>query len=321
MSTNIQARKWALVINNPQEAGLDHSAITEILHLFAPAYFCMADEIAKTGTYHTHIFLYSPSPIRFSTIKNRFPIAHIEKAYGSAQDNRAYIRKEGKWADTDKAETSVPDTFLEWGEAPPEKAEKAPQMFQLVQSIRDGKSTVEIIDENPSMAFRIREIELLRQTLTAEKYSVENRDLEVTYLFGSTGTGKTRSIYAAHDPKSICRITNYRTGKGVSFDNYHAQDVLVFEEFNSQISLEEMLNYLDIYPITLPARYNDKVACYTKVYITSNQPLEKQYRNEQWDRYDSWLAFLRRVHNVVELMPDGTLRTIKRKGVPVHDKR
>ena len=92
-------------------------------------------------------------------------------------------------------------------------------------------------------------------------------------------------------------------------------------EFNSQISLEEMLNYLDIYPITLPARYNDKVACYTKVYITSNQPLEKQYRNEQWDRYDSWLAFLRRVHNVVELMPDGTLRTIKQKGVPNHDKR
>lgn len=113
MGNNTQSRKWALVINNPLEAALDHSAITKILQKFAPAYYCMADEIATTGTYHTHIFLYAPSPIRFTTIKNRFPTAHIEKAYGSARDNRAYIRKEGKWADTDKAETAVPGTFQE----------------------------------------------------------------------------------------------------------------------------------------------------------------------------------------------------------------
>ena len=114
MENNTQARKWALVINNPLEAGLDHAAIREILRRFAPSYFCMADEVATTGTYHTHIFLLAPSPIRFSTIKNRFPTAHIEKAYGSAKTNRAYILKEGRWADTDKAETSVPGTFEEW---------------------------------------------------------------------------------------------------------------------------------------------------------------------------------------------------------------
>ena len=57
MENNTQARKWALVINNPLEAGLDHAAIREILRRFAPSYFCMADEIATTGTYHTHICL------------------------------------------------------------------------------------------------------------------------------------------------------------------------------------------------------------------------------------------------------------------------
>ena len=118
MENNTQARKWALVINNPLEAGLDHAAIREILRRFAPSYFCMADEVATTGTYHTHIFLLAPSPIRFSTIKNRFPTAHIEKAYGSAKANRAYILKEGRWADTDKAETSVSGTVEEWGDLP-----------------------------------------------------------------------------------------------------------------------------------------------------------------------------------------------------------
>ena len=96
MENNTQARKWALVINNPLEAGLDHAAIREILYRFSPTYFCMADEIATTGTYHPHIFVFSPSPMRFSTVKNRFATAHIEKAYGSAKTNRAYILKEGR---------------------------------------------------------------------------------------------------------------------------------------------------------------------------------------------------------------------------------
>lgn len=218
MGNNSQSRKWSLVINNPLEAGLDHTAISEKLHLFSPDYYCMADEIATTGTYHTHVFFYAPSPSRFSTVKKRFPIAHIEKAYGSVQENRSYLRKDGRWADTDKAETSVPGTFEEWGEAPPERAEKHPEMFRLVQNIRDGMTTTEIIDDNPAMAFRVRDIDLLRQTLTAEKYAVENRPLEVSYLYGASGVGKTRSIYEAHDPRSIYRVTNYRAAKGISFD-------------------------------------------------------------------------------------------------------
>ena len=314
MGNNTQSRKWSLVINNPQECGLDHSAIVEILRKFSPAYFCMADEIATTGTYHTHIFLYSPSPIRFSTIKNRFPTAHIDKTYGSAKENRDYIRKEGKWAETDKAETKVPDTFLEWGDMPAEKEEKAPQMYKLIQEVREGISTANIIEGSPNLAFRVRDIDTLRQTLLSDQYASENRKIEVWYIFGASGTGKTRGIYERHDAKDICRITNYRNGWGISFDGYTGQDVLVFEEFHSQIPIEDMLNYLDIYPLSLPARYSDRVACYTRVYITSNLPLEKQYRNVQWDSLETWRAFIRRIHKVLEYRADGSVREIFYKG-------
>ena len=87
---------------------------------------------------------------------------------------------------------------------------------------------------------------------------------------------------------------------GIKFDSYSGQDVLVFEEFNSQIPIEEMLNYLDIYPLMLPARYSDKVACYTKVIITSNLPLEKQYVSEQLNKPKTYNAFLRRINYVME---------------------
>ena len=320
MENNTQARKWALVINNPLEAGLDHAAIREILRRFAPSYFCMADEIATTGTYHTHIFLLAPSPIRFSTIKNRFPTAHIEKAYGSAKANRAYILKEGHWADTDKAETSVSGTFEEWGDLPAEKEEEAPEMFKLIQDLRAGKSVMEIIEDNPKLAFRIREIETLRQAILEEKYSAENRALEVTYLYGASGTGKTRGIFEKHDRKSVCRITDYGSRNGVRFDAYHCQDVLVLEEFHSQIPISAMLNYLDIYPLTLPARYTDRIACYTKVYITSNIPLEEQYRDIQRYQMETWRAFLRRVQNVIEYLPDGSTVQHKKGGFPCDTK-
>ena len=92
--------------------------------------------------------------------------------------------------------------------------------------------------------------------------------------------------------------------------------MLVFEEFSSQIPIEDMLNYLDIYPLALPARYNDKTACYTMVYITSNLPVEKQYRSEQWTGRKTWRAFLRRIiHTVIEYLPDGST-VIHKKDFP-----
>ena len=113
-----QSRRWSLTINNPKDCGLDHDTIIERLHLFHPRYFCLADEIGESGTYHTHIYLFSHSPIRFSTIKNRFPPAHIEKSMKGSVANRDYITKSGKWADTKKVETSVEGTFFEFGDIP-----------------------------------------------------------------------------------------------------------------------------------------------------------------------------------------------------------
>lgn len=298
------------MIQNPQECGLDHEAMISTLHRFHPDYFCLADEVATTGTPHTHIFLYSKSPIRFNTVKNRFPTAHIEKTFGSARENREYITKSGKWAEDKKAETSVEGSFFEFGVLPQEGEERDPKMFQLVQSVKDGLSTTEIIDETPSFAFKVRDIDALRETYLAQKYRSENRKVTVHYWYGETGTGKTSGIFAKHPAEEICRITDY--GKnGVRFDAYHGQDVLVFEEFRSQIPIEAMLNYLDIYPLMLPARYTDRTACYTQVYLTSNLTLEQQYMDVQKYRPQTWQAFLRRINEVCLFTKEGMFTEVK----------
>ncbi len=295
-----QTRKWQLTINNPHDHGMTHDVIIDRAQKFNPDYFCLADEIGACGTYHTHVYIYSTSPMRFGTLKRRFPTAHIEKAIGTSQENRDYIRKEGKWADTDKAETRVEGTFKEFGVLPNEASEKSPKMAQLMQDVKDGYSTTEIIENDPSFAFNINDIDALREKLLFERFRKGNRNVKVNYLFGDSGTGKTRSIYEKHAPEDVYRITDYSGQSGARFDDYHGEPVIVFEVFHSQVPLSAMLNFLDIYPLRLPARYRDRVACFDTVYITSNIPLEDQYRDIQKHEMETWHAFLRRIHTVTE---------------------
>lgn len=307
-----KGRKWHIVINNPLLYGLTNEAIIEILLKLAITYFCLSNEISESGTPHTHIFIYAENTIRFSTLKSKIPTAHIDKAYGTCVQNRDYIAKTGKWKNTDKANTAVPDSFFEWGIMPTEGAEKSPKNAQLLEEIHSGKSTAQIISDNPNFAFRLDDIDRLRQLFLREKYMLENRKLDVTYLFGDTGAGKTRSIFSKHSPLDIYRITHYDKNGGMPrFDNYCGQDVLVFEEFDSQPPITVMLNLLDIYPLMLPARYADKVACFTKVYITSNSPLHCQYPLIQQQKPETWNAFNRRIHHIIEFKQNHTIITHK----------
>lgn len=314
MKNNTQSRKYLITINNPSSHGFTRDKILEELNKLSLDYFCLSDEIAGTGTEHTHVFIYSHAPIRFSTVKRRFSIAHIDKAYGTVLENKEYIAKTGKWEETDKRDTSIEDSFYEWGDIPTEGKEKAPIMAQLIDDIRAGFTTAEIVKNNPKFAFKIKDIEVLRETILSEKYMRESRkEIEVYYYFGDTETGKTREIFTNHNPLDVCRITSYKKSN-VQFDAYHGQPVLVFEDFHSQVNISTMLNYLDIYPIMLPARYNDRVACYHTVYILTNIPLEKQYIEIQNSEPATWDAFKRRITTITEFTIAGK-NEIYRKGI------
>ena len=232
--------------------------------------------------------------VMFETLHKRFYGVHIEQANGSNQENRDYVRKEGKWLDDAKHETNLADTFEECGELPPDRTRSETQADRIVQMIRDGKTNAEILDECPTAYNKIAHIEQTRQTLLAERYKDEWRQLDVTYLWGDTAAGKTRSVMEKYGYSQVYRVTDYAH----PFDSYKGQDVIVFEEFRSSLVIGDMLNFLDGYPVELPCRYANKVACFTKVYIISNISLEQQYPNVQMDNSETWAAFRRRIHHV-----------------------
>jgi hypothetical protein len=148
-------------------------------------------------------------------------------------------------------------------------------------------------------------IEHARQILVEEEYKDTWRELEVTYIYGKTGTGKTRSIMEKYGYSSVHRITDYTH----PWDSYQAtkHQVVVFEEFRSSLKIQDMLNYLDGYPCELVARYRNKVATYLQVYIVSNLPLENQYENIQKESSKTWNAFIRRIGKVLHYQNDGNI--------------
>ena len=307
MSKNKQSRKYLLTINNPKEHGLTHVEIKKRLLLSNPRYFCMTDEIGENGTYHTHVFSYFHSPIRWSTIKKRFPEAHIDISYGSVKENVEYLKKCGKWADTNKAETNLPDTFEEYGEIPAERNEDYPEMLEIIDDIEAGKSTSEIVKSHPNLALRTAKINELRETLRTDTYSEKKRKLDVIYVYSAVDVELIDYVYNRHSAKDICRMTNYGKNGVTNFDCYRGQKIIVFDSFNSSIPIEAMNVYLSDYPCELPARYTNRAAAYETVYILSFIPLERQYR--AMSENDVMLKHFRsKVKKIIEFTENGEVK-------------
>jgi len=306
MTKDSQTRKWMITSNNPEKWGYNREKFKEILSgMKSVVYWCMSDEIGnEKGTPHTHIFIYGSSAIRFSTLQNNFPKCDLQMQRGTCLQNRNYVFKEGeKWGNDEKADTSFPETHEEHGDLPVERQGARNDLEDLFDMIKGGMSNFDIITQEPRYMTMVDKIERTRQILREEKYKDIFRNVEVHYVYGDTGTGKSRDIFERYGYSNVYKISDYDH----PFDDYQGQDVIVFEEFRSSLKVSLMLQYIDGYPLRLPCRYFNKVACFTKVYFATNISLQEQYVKCQIDHPKTWKAFLRRINDVTEYLADGRI--------------
>ena len=290
-------RKYLLTLNHPVEHGFSHENIRTIIGQFSGCiYWCLCDEVGEQGTPHTHVYLVFRNAVLFSTIQRRFYGAHIDPAKGSSEENRNYVRKEGKWADDAKHDTNLIETFEESGPLPDERRQQQKDSEVILGMICEGASNADILEEFPTALSKLHHIDAARQVMLEKKYREQFRKLNVSYIWGETGVGKTRGVMEKYGYTQVYRVTNYTH----PFDGYKGEPVILFDEFRSSLPISDMLKYLDGYPVMLPCRYADKVACFDTVYVISNIPLEEQYPNIQMDEPETWKALLRRFDSVTE---------------------
>lgn len=305
----VRSSKWMLTFNNPLEHGMTHDYIRDALEYFTGClYWCMCDEIGdECETLHTHLYAVFKSQVPHTQLEKHFPKMHRTKVRGKSYESRDYIRKEGEkfnkkedgsyeYTDSNgKLHKGINyiETFEEWGEMPLEHQGKSLEADLVISLVKAGATDQEIINEVPKAYTVLDKIQRVRSMYRDEQYTDSWRDLTVTYIFGVPGAGKSRSVMDKYGYRNVYRVTDYKH----PFDTYDGQDVVVFEDYRSNFKITDILNYLDGYPLLLPCRYFNRQACFTKVYITSNLPLEDQHKKEDTD---SKKALYRRIHAVVE---------------------
>ncbi len=241
----------------------------------------MSDEVGEGGTPHIQGYVKLNNGMTFTALKKFLGSDrwHVEQAFGTHYEAYHYCTKESK-------------IFATWGDEPSIEGELS-DWEKINQMVKDGASNLDIIERYPSIAIRCQSA-LDKFRLEYDRENAGWRDLEVTFITGPTGCGKTRTVMENFGYQNVFRVQNYETSG--MFDNYAGQDVLVFEEFRGKVPIEQMLNFLDGYPCELPARYANKMAKFTKVYFLTNIHFDELYNKIQRNYPATWDAFCRRIH-------------------------
>ncbi len=305
MSEN-KCRKWFCRVtktNNTQN-GIYEYNFDELYQTLSERYdkvlFALHDK--DTENVHCHIIIQNEQQIRFDTLKKLIPYGDIEKQRGTNKECYEYclhidsksLEKEKDQYDDSCIKTNIED--LETWKKLDNKAGARNDLVLIVDMIKNGATDMEIMNEYPSQyLLYAKSISALRQEILKETKGKEFRHLEVIYIYGSTGVGKTRYVMEKYGYENVYQVTSYGTG---AFDGYMGEDVMLFDEFRSSIPITQMLTLLDGYPLQLPCRYNNKQALYTKVYIISNIPFEEQYKDTQYNEPKTFDAFKRRINAV-----------------------
>jgi len=113
-----------ITCNNPLEKNVTSDQIKETMLRWKTEYYCFCYETGEQGTHHVHIYVKYVNPQSTQTVSKAFGNAHIEVIRNStSKQNRDYIRKEGAYADSEKATTNHIETFYESCPCPEESQE------------------------------------------------------------------------------------------------------------------------------------------------------------------------------------------------------
>lgn len=284
---NRQYRNWFFTINahigedNPISQSMVKDAFVDV-DANADWVFQM-EQGSDTGYEHYQctLFLSRSKPRRRKDILKVLKEHHIEDAHMEPVQKREaaarYCSKSdtriaGPWWSSETFKTSVV------GKGSSGQGRRS-DLHALRRAIQEGKTPDDIMLDDrlsPLMASTsvMKYVDRLFISVNAQRWSREQRDVQVHYMWGKTGVGKTRYVYENYLPSDIYVA---HMGSRDPFANYKFQRILVLDEFRSQTPLSNLLQMLDRYPYEIDKRYENTWGAWSEVYILSNWALESQY--------------------------------------------
>lgn len=284
-----QSRSWILTISAAKHS---REEVEEALSPYT--YIGQLEEGESSFFRHFQLLIENPTPVRFKTLKNKLPSIHIEPRRGTVAEAVAYVTK--------KETRVVGEPPLQNGTIPlHDETGKRSDLERIRAAIlEEGRSVDDVILTMPEAARVTKYVSELAAARDRAEARGRERDVEVIYLFGDPGVGKTRWLYDHFD--DVARLTDYR-----NFDVYNGEKVLALDEYAGQLDLRLLNSVLDRYPIDLPARFYDRPARFDTVVILSNHPV---WDLHGWEKPVARRAFARRLDRVLMMTTGGHVQEL-----------
>lgn len=253
-----RTRSYCITTNNPTDE--DYEALKALKY----TYLCYAPEIAPTtGTPHIQAYVYLSSAMSFSSIQKKLKRSAIFKANGTPEDNRKYI------LGIDHPKKKFNPDAKEFGIMP--KQGKRNDIVQIKEALKEGSNLRSIIEIATSY-------QSIKTAETLVKYYEKKRTFKpkVFWLYGATGTGKTRYVYDNHPLDDIYKCLD--TSRWM--DGYDAHPVLLIDDMRRDfIKFHNLIKLIDRYEYRVETKGGTRQLLAETIYITCPYEPKKLWQN------------------------------------------
>lgn len=267
VKTKKSARNVCFTLNNYDEEDVERMEKWE-----NPSYLIFGKEVGKNGTPHLQGYAEFKNSVKFVTLKNFMPAIHWESRRGTAKQAADYCKKDG--------------LFFEKGEI--SKQGERNDLEEIKEKIDNGASSLEIAEEHFGQWCRnYKAFEIYRNLKKAQEPKILPK---VIWLWGTTGTGKTR---AATEWKNN---DYYIKDESLWQNGYNFQEKIIFDDYRGGIQIGDMLRWTDRYKTQGQTKGNYTSINSKYIFITSEYSPSQIY-----ERNAAMEQIVRRVDIVREI--------------------
>ena len=231
-------------------------------------------EIApSTGHEHIHIYAQFTRSIRLSLFELKG--AHIEKCKGSPQQNIKYIQKDG-------------NIIWEFGEVVKKGGRKT------IEELK--KMDKEEREQLPMVYFNIVEKLNKKEANDIEIDSIFKSNIEVIYIYGESGIGKSKKAFETCKEKGYSKINMVKFVNGF-WNGIGESKACIYDDFrDSDMKASEFINFIDYNKHQLNVKGEYHLNEYELIIITSVQNPNEIYKNVEGEPRKQWLRRMKIIH-------------------------
>lgn len=249
---------------------------------------------------HWHIAVRFRDPLRYREVQRMLATENARC------DAVRYPEEAVKYATKPRAR--IPGTLFQCGDLGPAAKKTGPVWDHMLEMIKRAEPMEVMLDEAPATLIRhAKNVEYLRGIAQTKRGQVMRTDLRVTWVWGPTGTGKTRYCFWTlqqwlSDNGREGQFPWVKSNPATKWmEGYDGQEACGLDDVSPTAKPEFslMLRLLDLYPLQVEDKGVHRPWMAKRIIVTSNYHPRDLYPELQWTWDTSPLK--RRIHEIIHM--------------------